>query len=162
MEHLDLELAKGFLRGSLPPAAQQHWAEHVLACARCRTLVESERSLRAVLDLGESDLGGTKSSSLRALLEQVDQLSPTPAASGRRRRQWASRLCGCAVLLAALAWQTLSASSTHEHPEFEADRRVRQAANHVVSLQALERDPWILSDYETVLVLERLIGETPR
>ncbi len=162
MQHLDLELAHRFLQARLTPDQQRHWEQHLQGCERCRELVAAERALLAVLDLDAAAAVPPPATALRV----PDEFAARDPQRARRRR-WsivflAAEVLVATGLLAALVWQinqrsdpaAALARELRITPEFQ-----QQLLVDLPALLALERDPWLADDYDTVATLAQLIQE---
>ncbi len=164
MEHLDVETAHRLLRGDLDPAIGQRWLEHADRCQRCHDLLANERAMMAVLQLGEAD-GPTVASPDEQLLERLAAATP----GGRRQQRHAAlvtvvALLLCVVLGWSLKWQVDDLTGAPE--QIAAGLGIDPAlqsrvVTNLSALRTLSAEPWLARDYETVLMLEELILETP-
>lgn len=161
MEHLTIELTHQFLNGQLDPPIQARWEKHLQTCERCRQLVEDERVFSHVLDLGDEAPPPGAPDPEQPSIGLGDIRQRTPAG---RRRQYALVIGGLladAALIVLLLLQF--AVGAPEPDESASDLRVpaelqNQVAASLGALQTLERDPWLVDDYDTVKTLEILIA----
>ncbi|MGD8452416.1 MAG: hypothetical protein PVJ57_11405 [Phycisphaerae bacterium] len=160
MEHMNGETARGYARGALPPSAQAHWGNHLITCEQCRELVRRERTLIGWLRLDEAP-SDAPAGALDRLLTRMHE--------GRQRswrEWWRAMLPGMslALLLGAavgLAYRLATAPPlTPVTAQGTAVTPVEQAASRKLdALVALDRDPWLIDDYEAVRWLETRLGE---
>lgn len=162
MDHLTVELVHRLLRGQLAPEEQRQWREHLRDCGRCERLLADERAMLRVLDLDAVPETPTGPDAQR-VLDGVPQFKS--AAAARRRRELGLAVVGgvLAVGLAAL----LAGQLLRRPPgprELAAELGVSTALqNQVVAnltvLEALEQDPWLVEQLETVQALAKLITD---
>lgn len=162
MEHLDVQLAHRLLQGQLDPTVQARWQQHIEDCTQCSELLAAERALLTMLSLGDAAMVPA-SPDIGRMLDQVPGLRPN--ASGRGRHLvWGTilGLVSIAALTLLLAWQ-LRSQADDESESARALGIPREEEEHVIvnltTLAALERDPWLADEYETVRALERLITD---
>ncbi len=161
MEHLTVELVHQFLSGQMHSADECRWRAHLDECARCRELVENERTWNSMLNLGEAD-DPAKPTAMERVLDRVEHV--VPQRRTRRRRRLVALLGGwtlAALLTALLVWQvSYPPGTTDPDAATSVAHELRtETVAHLDELRALERDPWLLDDYETVKTLDDLIRE---
>lgn len=157
MEHLDAELARGLVTGSAPPEVRAHWEEHVRACPRCRALLARERQWAGLarLDREPPELAGGAERLLARMHLPAD------------RRRYSRRVL--AVVLAALAggagglaYRLATAPAQVAGPAMGPDLRPpRELLARLELVQVLQRDPWLLEDFETVRWMAERLSADP-
>jgi hypothetical protein len=165
MEHLDILTAHRLIRGQLDASAQVQWRRHMEQCAHCRDLVTSERAFARVVDLS-SQPAPAAAASVDAVLDRVPHFGPHRT---RARRQQIAMLIAEVVLIVGLSgllwWELRRGSAATE--ALDSDLRIssplqEQVIANLAALEVLERDPWLIDQYEAVRALERLITERPQ
>jgi hypothetical protein len=157
MSHLDIQLARQVLEKRLAPEVEQAWLRHAEKCEQCRQLLENERSMMALLDLG--DAAAAPAAGMEQLLERVDALNATA-----RRRRVLLTLCSASVVLVLVGlqiWQVRNAPAPRrvETPAELAPALERRLAAQLDGLRALRTDPWIIDEYDAVETFQLLIAE---
>lgn len=161
MAHLDTETAHQLLGGRLDSAASAAAEDHLKACSSCRDLVLRERTLLNMLKL--DDRPDADVTALNRLLERIEVAEPGGARRLRRRR----RLTAAAGVVVAL---TLTYGVylfwPQPGPNHETARALgisrRQQTSIVArldALSALQRDRWLIANYEAVASLDGHIRE---
>lgn len=160
MEHLDVQLAHLLIHGQLGPAEQARWQAHIEGCARCGELLAAERALLAMLSLGDTT-AVPASPDIRHVLDQVTDLGRSaPGAARRKVIAVLGSFLLVIVLASVLAWQLRGAIKSWSEPVRESGvthEEEEQVIAQLNGLVALEQDPWLANEYETVRTLERLI-----
>lgn len=162
MDHLDVDSAQRLIRGQLSPEEAALWHAHLRDCERCRQLVADERALGGLLALGESPEPPDVEPDLQ--LERVQRL--TAKGLGRpARRPWGTVVLVLLIvgLGGLLGWQIRQRYAEHEEPDpAPALTGLEQrAADRIDLLRTIDNDPWIVTDYEAVEMLDRLVrGES--
>jgi hypothetical protein len=156
MEHLDAEVARGLATGSATPELRARWEPHLKVCDRCRALVARERNWAGLarLDQEPPDLGG----GAERLLARMNL--PSGGGRGFRRRLLALALAGLGGAAGGLAYRLTTAPRA---PAVGPERAhpPRELLARLELLQVLQRDPWLLEDYETVRWMDGLLSERP-
>ena len=87
----------------------------------------------------------------------------------RRRRQLVTAACAATAIMLTIALVLqLSGTSTSPSPaDLAAELRIStemqsKVVANLAALQALDRDPWLEQDYESVSLLDRLIAGEER
>ena len=162
MEHLDVQLVHRLIRGQMDAATRARWAHHLRGCARCRDLVADERALMNVLNL-DGGIAPAGSPTFENVLDQVPGLG-APTTSARRTRLLTSIAGLVAVLALAglFAWQLRALppgpAALAEELRIPADLQDKVVAN-LGALDTLQREPWLVEQYEAVHTLEQLIAD---
>ena len=155
---MDSELARGFIRGELPPETLARWEAHLINCKDCQETIERERSLAGLLKLGDDGADAERGS------DHLDLRVTQGVGDQSRVRRWTPY--APAAVLAALLGVALGLSYRLAVPPPAAVPRVRPdavspAEREIIArldaLTVLARDPWLADDYETVHWLETLI-----
>lgn len=162
MDHLTVELAHLLLRNQLAPDEKRRWSEHLRDCGRCERLLADERAMLRVLDL-DAVPDATKGPDAQRVLDRVPQFKSATAA--RRRRELGLTLAA-GVLVVGLAG--LLAGQLARRPpgprELAAELGIStalqdQVVANLTTLEALEQDPWVVDQLETVQALAKLITD---
>lgn len=159
MEHMDSELAQGFIRGSLPQGAWFRWEAHLSICRRCRALVAHERSLAGLLKLDQEPSAPDDAvDRLLAQIEPQDRRRPAPRRGGRYLlAAGLAAVLGVALGLAyRLATTPASTELAGDFPAIRTDAQ-RDVVTRLDTLQTLGHDPWLADEYEAVRWLETLV-----
>ena len=162
MEHLDTELARGFIGRVLAADERAHWEAHLRTCQTCRRLVERERAWAALLKLDAEPV--SLEGALERLLGRVEPVGQHRARMGRRRQFLPAAVLAVLLgLVLGLAYRFAAAPLPAE-PGADRSSTVssieRDAVAHLDALQTLQRDPWLAEHYEAVRWLETLmVGE---
>lgn len=162
MDHLTVERAHLLLRNQLAPDEERHWNAHLRDCGRCERLLADERAMLRVLDL-DAVPGPPTGPDAQRVLDRVPQFKS--AAAARRRRELGLVLAA-GVLVVGLA--ALLAGQLLRRPpgprELAAELGISaalqdQVVANLTVLEALEQDPWVVDQLETVQALAKLITD---
>ncbi len=159
MAHLDTETAHQLLGGRLDAAASAAAEDHIEGCSTCRDLVARERSLLNMLKL---DAGPeADATAMNRLLERVEAAEPGGSRRLRRRKRLTA-VAGVVVVL-TLTYAVFSfwpQPGRNQETARELGISLRQQASIVArldALSALQRDRWLIANYETVAALDEHI-----
>ena len=163
MDHLTIELARGYLSGQLDQALRTECEAHLATCTRCRELVEAERAWGHVLELGETRAEEPQSDSAELMAAlRAEKVQTRLAGQRRRLRTRVGVQTAITLLLAALLVYQLSrpgrSAATDSTPLPIAPDLQSHVIANLDALQALAKDPWLGEEYETVRMLEAFIA----
>ncbi len=162
MEHLDVQAAHRLIHGQLDDRERARHEAHLDVCKRCRDLLESERAFSNILRLAPDSHAEphtpapTPSGRIEAAIDQM---------AGLRRRRLLLRALGGAivVILALLLALQVSRGPARPRPaDLAAELRISpemqdKVVDNLAALRALDRDPWLEHEYESVDLLDKLI-----
>lgn len=154
--HLDVQIVHQLLAGQLPSDERARWLEHAAACARCRDMLDNERALMAVLDLGDASRPVDADEFSRRV--QVAAVADRPA----RLAPLLAAVAAVAVLGVLLAWQLRQRPSRAAvlADELRISPTVQErTVSNLAALTVIQRDPWLCDEYEAAVTLERLITQ---
>ena len=153
MEHLDVDAAHQLIAGELAPAETTRWMTHIAGCEQCRALVERERTWSGLMRLGDSAAALPEEPVV--LPDAVLRMSkPHPAPQALRAVVWLVIAC---LGAAGVGWQWARRPAVAASPPPLSEQE-RRAAVHQAELAVLLDDPWVETDLDTLLELDRLLG----
>lgn len=161
MAHLTIEIARQFLTSQLDPQTHAQWEGHIRSCQRCRNLIAAEQAWSNLLDLGDEEGAASEPEPQEGASPlRVEELGARPRA--RRRLTTLAGVFTTALFALLLVCQLASGPNTPSVPaeslRISPDLQSKVIAN-LDALLALEREPWLAYEYDTVRMLDTFISK---
>lgn len=153
MPHLDLMLARQFVRNTLDEDARLRCEVHLRSCAECRQLVDEVRKIGALLRLGSDE--HVPACDVDRLVARIQAFAGGQAA----RRSRLTLAVGCLASMLAGAAAGVAAAAYWTGVTRPQTTTLDPAAAHAAELATLATDPWIIDGYAFVLTFDQLLAE---